>query len=90
MSTLAAYLGLDRSTMSGLAERAEKRGLLARAPDPGDCRAVEVFLTPAGAALADTLYSRIQQELAPATGRLAPAQQHRLQTLLRQLAGPEQ
>ena len=45
MSALAAYLGLDRSTMSGLIERAEKRGLVARAPDPGDGRAVDVFLT---------------------------------------------
>jgi DNA-binding MarR family transcriptional regulator len=90
MSTLAAYLGLDRSTMSGLIERAEKRGLLARAPDPGDGRAVIVFLTRAGAGLAGELYARIRQELAPATNRLAPAEQRRLRALLRQLAGPGQ
>jgi MarR family transcriptional regulator, lower aerobic nicotinate degradation pathway regulator len=90
MSALAAYLGLDRSTMSGLVERAEKRGLLARAPDPSDGRAVDVLLTPGGAELADALYTRIEQELAPATGRLAAAERRRLQTLLRQLVGPEQ
>ena len=88
MSALAAYLGLDRSTMSGLIERAEKRGLVARARDPGDGRAVDVFLTREGGELAGALYTRIEQELAPATGRLAPAQQHRLQALLRQLADP--
>jgi DNA-binding MarR family transcriptional regulator len=89
MSALAAYLGLDRSTMSGLVERAEKRGLLARAPDPSDGRAVEVFLTRSGAELAGALYIRIEQSLSPATGRLAPAERRRLAALLRQMAGPE-
>jgi DNA-binding MarR family transcriptional regulator len=88
MSALAAYLGLDRSTMSGLIERAERRGLVARAPDPGDGRAVDVFLTREGAELADALYTRIEQELAPATDRLAPAQRRRLHALLGQLADP--
>jgi DNA-binding MarR family transcriptional regulator len=90
MSALAAYLGLDRSTMSGLVERAEKRGLLARAPDPSDGRAVEVFLTRSGAELADALYIRIEQSLSPATGRLAPAERRRLAALLRRMAGPEE
>ena len=89
MSALAAYLGLDRSTMSGLDERAEKRGLLARAPDPSDGRAVEVFLTPGGTELADALYILIEQSLSPATGRLSPAERHRLATLLHRMAGPE-
>jgi DNA-binding MarR family transcriptional regulator len=89
MSALAAYLGLDRSTMSGLVERAEKRGLLARAPDPSDGRAVEVFLTPGGTELADALYILIEHSLSPATGRLSPAERHRLATLLRRMAGPE-
>jgi DNA-binding MarR family transcriptional regulator len=89
MSALAAYLGLDRSTMSGLVERAEKRGLLARAPDPSDGRAVEVFLTQGGTELADALYILIEQSLSPATGRLSPAERHRLATLLHRMAGPE-
>jgi DNA-binding MarR family transcriptional regulator len=89
MSALAAYLGLDRSTMSGLVERAEKRGLLARAPDPSDGRAVEVSLTPGGTELADALYILIEQSLSPATGRLSPAERHRLATLLHRMAGPE-
>jgi DNA-binding MarR family transcriptional regulator len=87
MSALAAYLGLDRSTMSGLIERAEKRGLAARAPGPGDGRAVDVFLTRGGAELADALYTRIEQELAPETGRLSPGERRRLQTLLGRLVG---
>src|ERR1700685_1359075 len=52
MSELADYLGLDKSTISGLVDRAEKRGLLQRAPNPADGRAVDVFLSPAGTELA--------------------------------------
>jgi len=89
MSALAAYLGLDRSTMSGLVERAEKRGLLARAPDPSDGRAVEVFLTSDGAGLADAVAARIERELAPSTGRLDPGERGVLSMLLRRVVGPE-
>jgi DNA-binding MarR family transcriptional regulator len=88
MSRLAAYLGLDRSTMSGLVERAVKRGLLTRAADPGDGRAIDVFLTKGGAELADTLYARIERELSPATDRLTPAERNRLQALLARMSGP--
>lgn len=41
VTALAEYLGLEKSTMSGLVERAEKRGLLDRAPSAADGRAVE-------------------------------------------------
>src|SRR5215469_16850320 len=32
MTALAAYLGLEKSTLSGLIDRAEKRGILMRLP----------------------------------------------------------
>jgi DNA-binding MarR family transcriptional regulator len=54
MSALAAYLGLDRSTMSGRIDRAEKRELVARTSDPSDGRAIDKFLTGDGAELAAT------------------------------------
>lgn len=88
MSALASYLGLDRSTMSGLVDRAEKRGLLTRATGPDDGRAVDVFLSRAGAELADALYARIAQAMAPATGRLTPAEGRRLAGLLQRLLAP--
>ncbi|MGM1062504.1 hypothetical protein [Saccharothrix sp. Mg75] len=36
MTDLAAFPGLDESTMSGLVERAERRGLVARDRSPAD------------------------------------------------------
>src|SRR4051812_2762684 len=48
MSDLAAFLGLDKSTLSGLIARAERRGLLTRGTSPEDKRAVVVLITDAG------------------------------------------
>jgi DNA-binding MarR family transcriptional regulator len=85
MSELADYLGLDKSTISGLVDRAQKRGLLQRAPDPADGRAVDVFLTTDGIHLAETGASEIAQSLAPMTGRLTTADKRRLTALLERL-----
>jgi DNA-binding MarR family transcriptional regulator len=89
LSALAAYLGLEKSTMTGLVDRAEERGLLARAPNPHDGRAIDVYLTRDGAALADRLYARVQQELASLTGRLGPADRRRAEDVLARMLGPE-
>jgi DNA-binding MarR family transcriptional regulator len=85
MTALADYLGLDKSTMSGLVARAEKRGLLARAPNVADGRVVDVFLTAAGVKLADRLYAKVAQSLSPMTGDLTQAEQRRLRILLARL-----
>src|ERR1700733_10701516 len=63
MSELADYLGLDKSTISGLVDRAEKRGLLQRAPNPADGRAVDVFLTAEGVQLAGLGEAKIARSL---------------------------
>jgi len=72
MAALADYLGLEKSTMTGLVDRAEKRGLLARAPSAEDGRATEVFLTNEGTRLVERLYLEVKQELAPLMDRLDP------------------
>jgi DNA-binding MarR family transcriptional regulator len=90
ITALAAYLGLEKSTMSGLVDRAEKRGLLMRAPSASDGRAVEVLLSPAGAELADRLLATVTQSLQPMTSRLTPAEQGRLQALLERMISPHQ
>ena len=48
MAALADSLGLDRSSVTGLIDRAEKRGLVARHPSATDARSVLVTLTAAG------------------------------------------
>lgn len=85
MSELADYLGLERQTMSGLIARAEKRGLVARAPNPQDGRATDVFLTKPGMQLVDQLHGQMQQALAPLTQRLTAAEQQQLERLMRKM-----
>ncbi|QTR02734.1 MarR family transcriptional regulator, partial [Saccharothrix algeriensis] len=87
MTELAAFLGLDKSTMSGLVERAERRGLLARDRSPEDRRAVDVFITPAGRELAEQVQDEVREALAPFTDRLRAVDRHLLTRLLDSLSG---
>src|SRR4051812_18857587 len=59
MAALADYLGLEKSTITGLIDRAEKRGLLARSPSAEDGRAIEVYLTSEGAKLVERLHLQV-------------------------------
>ena len=88
MSELADYLGLDKSTISGLVDRAEKRGLFQRAPNPDDGRAVDVFLTAAGAQLADRGADQVARALSPMIGQLTTTETRRLTTLLERILQP--
>jgi DNA-binding MarR family transcriptional regulator len=85
MAELADYLGLEKQTMSGLIARAEKRGLVARAPNPEDARATDVFLTSEGARLFKRLRLQTQEALAPLTEQLSASDQRRLQDLLQRM-----
>jgi DNA-binding MarR family transcriptional regulator len=90
MTALAHYLGLDKSTMTGLVQRAERRGLLQRAANPADGRVVDVLLTRAGEELTDRIHQHVAQSLSPMIGALSQPDQRRLQTLLFRLLGDRQ
>lgn len=85
MSELAEYLGLDRSTVSGLVDRAERRVLLQRVAHPDDGRGVQVVITEAGARLAAQGADEVAAGLAASIGRLTPAEGRRLAALLDRL-----
>lgn len=53
MSELGERLGIDKSSISGLVDRAEKRGLVERFRSADDGRAVQVRLTAEGRARAE-------------------------------------
>ena len=82
MAGLAGFLGLEKSTMSGLVERAERRGLLERAPSADDRRAVDVSLTDAGRELAELMHAEVARALGPSLAGLASADRARLAALL--------
>ncbi|MFT8636747.1 MAG: MarR family transcriptional regulator [Pseudoclavibacter sp.] len=87
-SELARYLGLERSTLSGLIDRASARGLLRRRPDPDDRRAVRLELSDQGRELAEQGRREVAARLDAATPRLGDAQRRRLAVLLETFLGP--
>lgn len=82
MTELAVHLGLERSSVSGLIDRAVRRGLVRRDISSDDGRAVRVSLTPDGQRLASLLTEEIGGLITPMTRSLSPANQKRLSTLL--------
>lgn len=82
---LAQYLGLEKSTMTGLVARAEKKGLLARQPNAEDARAVDVVITDAGLEVARSLEGAIRDALLPLTARLPERDRRQLRGLLERM-----
>src|ERR1700691_828879 len=87
MSELADYLGLDKSTISGLVDRAEKRGLLRRTQNPLDGRGVDAALAARGIELAERGAATVAQALSPLTETLSVAEARRLTALLERMLG---
>jgi MarR family transcriptional regulator, lower aerobic nicotinate degradation pathway regulator len=75
---LADVLELDKSSVSGLVDRAHRRGLVQRAAaNSSDGRAIRVVLTDQGRALANEFAARVTQEVAELVKGLSPAQRQR-------------
>lgn len=62
---LADYLGLERSTVSGLIDRAERRGLISREASQTDGRSTRLTLSPEGHSLAETATGKVATRLSP-------------------------
>ncbi|HEX4442044.1 MAG TPA: MarR family transcriptional regulator [Galbitalea sp.] len=70
MAELADYLGLKRSTVSGLVDRAERRELVARRTSSVDGRSVQLSLSPKGMALTNTASIALSARLSPVVEKL--------------------
>ncbi|ODU04767.1 MAG: hypothetical protein ABS81_09150 [Pseudonocardia sp. SCN 72-86] len=81
MQELGRHLGLDKSSTSGLVDRAERRGLVARTPSPDDGRSVLVSLTDAGREAAHALEAAAGQRIRALTTHLTDTQRIRLSAL---------
>ncbi len=87
MADLATFTGLERSTISGLIDRASQRGLVTRTADPRDGRSVRVTLTDSARSLVPQITAAIGDRITPLTGRLSAGEQKRLTTLLTKALG---
>ena len=77
MSELAGLLGIEKAALTGLADRAERRGLVARTSVPGDRRAVSVALTPEGLEAATAFHRDVSDSLERLAGGLPPDERER-------------
>jgi DNA-binding MarR family transcriptional regulator len=84
---LSRLLELDKSSVTGLVDRAERRGLVERVPDPDDGRAVRIKLTRSGRALVTRGAAEVEAELEAAAAGLADPQRRKLAELLGGLVG---
>jgi DNA-binding MarR family transcriptional regulator len=77
MSELAGLLGIEKAALTGLADRAERRGLVARTTVPGDRRAVSVALTPEGREVASAFHRDVSASLDRLTDVLPAGERER-------------
>lgn len=82
MNELARLLGLDKSSVTGLIDRAELRGLVSRSPSTSDRRATLVGLTKRGRALVSEVQTRFEADVTGLLQPLKPADRATLTTLI--------
>jgi DNA-binding MarR family transcriptional regulator len=85
MNELGKLLDLDKSSVSGLVDRAERRGLVSRAPSPTDGRVVLVSLTDTGRSLVAEASSVFGADVGELLNRLSPSDRRALSRLISRL-----
>ncbi len=88
MSRLASALSCDASNVTGLVDRLEARGLVARRPSPDDRRVKVLDLTSTGSRLRAQLLRRMTGQPLPLS-RLSAQEQRALIRLLERLVDDE-
>jgi len=82
MNELATLLELDKSSITGLIDRAERRGIVERIPSSTDRRAVLVRLTDAGRTLVSQVATAFEADVATMLDCLPVADRHALSALV--------
>jgi DNA-binding MarR family transcriptional regulator len=82
MTELARCCGVEKAALTGLVDRAERRGLAERAPVPGDRRALRVTLTEAGRQSAAAFHAEVTAELNQLLSPLAPPDREQFRTAM--------
>jgi MarR family transcriptional regulator, lower aerobic nicotinate degradation pathway regulator len=85
MNELARLLGLDKSSVTGLVGRAERRRLVMRVPSTADRRAVLVSLTDHGRSLASAGAARFDADVSLLLEHLPPSDRDALARLISRL-----
>jgi DNA-binding MarR family transcriptional regulator len=87
MQELARLLELDKSSVTGLVDRAEKRGLVRRTRSAEDGRSIIVNLTSSGRKIIGEVGKSFQADIASATSSLSFAEKKRLSAIATRIVG---
>ncbi|MCX5243443.1 MarR family winged helix-turn-helix transcriptional regulator [Streptomyces prunicolor] len=63
MNQLGHHLGLDKSSITGLVDRAQRRGLVTRTPSTVDRRSFQVSITDAGRQLVEQVAAQFAERI---------------------------
>lgn len=74
MAAIARHLGIDPSSVSGLIDRAERRGLVSRSTPTHDARVTLISVTPSGRAITTQLVAAVTVRLEELVGHATPAE----------------
>jgi DNA-binding MarR family transcriptional regulator len=89
MAELGRSMHLEKSSLTGLVDRAERRGLVARVPDARDRRAWRIELTDHGAGVAFDTHQGVTSRLETLAADLRPEEKAVLTSAITQiLAAP--
>ncbi len=83
LGELATLLHCDKTNITGLVDRLQRRDLLTREPDPDDRRMIRVHLTPEGEAVTRKFQQAIDTTLITRFDSWPSSQRDRLAQLLR-------
>lgn len=78
MNQLGHHLGLDKSSITGLVDRAQRRGLVTRTPSTVDRRSFQVSITDAGRQLAQQVAAQFAERIEKCVEPLPAADRKRL------------
>jgi MarR family transcriptional regulator, lower aerobic nicotinate degradation pathway regulator len=85
MHELAKLLDLDKSSVTGLIDRAERRGLVRRIPSTTDRRTVRISLTDEARSMVSTVSRQFEHELSLTLDCLRPSERETLSRIVSRL-----
>jgi DNA-binding MarR family transcriptional regulator len=85
MAELAQCFGVEKAALTGLVDRAERRGLARRSPVPGDRRALRVTLTDAGHRAAAGFHAEVNAELGRLVSTLSPRDREQFRSTMAEI-----
>ncbi|MEV6269997.1 MarR family transcriptional regulator [Kribbella sp. NPDC051936] len=85
MTELSRILSIERSSLTSMVDRLERRTLVARIPSPTDRRACQIELTPEGLSLAHDAHNAVVDRINTLTANLPATTRQTLATALQSI-----